>query len=71
MDNDVSIEELQQAVEHMHGVPARFLEAVEVSETFKGAPVWEGTVKVFELTRHPSGATRDRAAAININVERR
>jgi hypothetical protein len=27
MDDDVSIEELQRAVEHMHGVPDRFIEA--------------------------------------------
>jgi len=29
-DNDVSIQELQNMVEHMHWVPARFVEAVEV-----------------------------------------
>jgi hypothetical protein len=32
MDDDVSIHELQKAVEHMHGVPARFVEAVEVDD---------------------------------------
>ncbi len=35
-DDDVSIDELQKAVEHMHGVPARFVEAVEVDERFNG-----------------------------------
>jgi hypothetical protein len=35
-DDDVSIDELRQAVEHMHGVPARFVEAVEVDERFNG-----------------------------------
>jgi hypothetical protein len=35
-DDDVSIDELQKAVEHTHGVPARFVEAVEVDERFKG-----------------------------------
>src|SRR6266849_9029431 len=58
MDDDVSIGELQKAVEHMHGVPARFVEAVEVREEHGGAVVWEGAVKTFELTAHPSGATR-------------
>ena len=58
MIDDVSIEELQKAVEHMHGVPARFVEAVEVREEHAGQIVWEGAVKVFELTEHPSGATR-------------
>jgi len=42
----------------MHGVPARFIEAVEVDERFNGEVVRQGTVKVFELTGHPSGATR-------------
>jgi hypothetical protein len=58
MSDDVSIEELQKAVEHMHGVPARFVEAVEVDERHEGKPVWQGAVKVFELTGHPSGAKR-------------
>src|SRR5580698_752925 len=58
MDDDVSIDELQKAVEHMHGVPARFVETVEVDERFNGDIVWQGAVKVFALTGHPSGATR-------------
>jgi hypothetical protein len=29
MPDDVSIDELREAVEHMHGVPARFIEPVE------------------------------------------
>src|SRR5579862_8138468 len=58
MDDDVSIAELQKAVEHMHGVPARFVEAVEVDERHEGKPVWPGAVKVFALTGHPSGAQK-------------
>jgi hypothetical protein len=58
VDDDVSIEELQKAVEHLHGVPATFVEAVAVDERFQGAVVWQGTVKVFSLAGHPSGATR-------------
>ncbi len=42
----------------MHGVPARFVEVVEVDERFNGEIVWQGAVKVFALTGHPSGATR-------------
>src|SRR5580700_4613057 len=57
-DDDVSLDELREAVEHMHGVPARFVEAVEVDERFNGEVVWQGAVKVFALTGHPSGATR-------------
>ena len=56
--DDVSIDELRQAVEHMHGVPASYVETVEVDERFQGQPVWAGAVKVFALTGHPSGATR-------------
>jgi hypothetical protein len=56
MPDDVSVAELQKAVEHMHGVPARFVGSVEVNERHEGKPVWSGAVKVFELTGHPSGA---------------
>jgi hypothetical protein len=58
LDDDVSVDELREAVEHMHGVPAKYVEAVEVDEQHNGKVVWQGTVKVFELTGHPSGATR-------------
>jgi hypothetical protein len=57
IDNDVSIEELQKAVEHMHGVPARFVESVEVDERHEGKPVRSGAVKFFDLVGHPSAAT--------------
>jgi len=39
IDDDVSIDELREAVEHMHGVPARFVESVEVDERFNGEVV--------------------------------
>jgi hypothetical protein len=58
MDDDVSVDELREAVEHMHGVPARFIEAVEVDERFEGQPVWQGAVKVSDIVGHPSGAKR-------------
>lgn len=45
-------------VERLHRVPAKYLETVEVKETHEGRTVWEGAVKVFALTRHPSGATK-------------
>lgn len=57
-DDDVSIEELLKAVEHLHGVPASFVEAVDVDERFNGEVVWQGTVKIFAITGHASGATR-------------
>lgn len=57
-DDDVSIDELREAVEYLHGVPATFVEAVEADERFNGAIVWQGAVKVFDLAGHPSGATK-------------
>jgi len=56
--DDLSHAELARHVESLHGVPARFVESVEVDERHDGHPVWQGAVKVFELTGHPSGATR-------------
>src|SRR5258708_3289509 len=63
MDDDVAIDELREAVEHLHSVSARFLEAVEVDERFNGEVVWQGAVKIFELTgtrRGQRGPTRGR-----------
>jgi hypothetical protein len=51
---DVSVDELQKAVEDMHGVSATFVEAVEVREKRAGKVVWEGAVKVFDLIDHPT-----------------
>jgi len=42
----------------MHGVPATFVESIEVDERHEGKPVWQGAVKIFELNGHPSGAKR-------------
>ena len=49
--------DLRQTIEMQHGGIARFREAVPVSETFNGQPVWEGEVHVFDLDDHPR-ATR-------------
>ena len=66
LDNDVSVDELREAVEHMHGVPARFVEAVEVDERFNGEVVWQGAVKVFALGVAPvtDAATAVRAVIL-------
>lgn len=52
-----SIESLRQAVESQHGGVATFSQTVPVRETFRGQPVWEGVVHVFDLEGHPT-ATR-------------
>ena len=54
---EVNASELKQAVEKTHGGVATLIEAVQISETYQGKPVWEGVVHVFELTGHPT-ATR-------------
>ncbi|MGO9835640.1 MAG: hypothetical protein ACLP1X_15650 [Polyangiaceae bacterium] len=71
MDDDVSVDELREAVEHLHGVPARFVETVEVDERFNGEVVWQGAVKVFALTGHPSGATKAYAWSLLVEGSRR
>ena len=70
-DDDVSIDELREAVEYLHGVPARYVETVEVDERFKGEIVWQGAVKVFDVTGHPSGATRAYAWSYLVEGTRR
>jgi hypothetical protein len=71
VDEDVSIDELREAVEHLHGVPARFIETVEVDERFNGEVVWHGAVKVFDVTGHASGATRAYAWSYLVEGTRR
>lgn len=51
---EVQLAELKQAVESQHGGRAKFRHAVSVREVFKGQPVWEGMVHIFDLEGHPS-----------------
>lgn len=53
----MTVSDLQQAVESMHGAKARLAQSVPVKETHQGVTVWEGVVHVFDLEGHPS-ATR-------------
>ena len=55
--DDAGLPALLDAVRHMHGCEATWLESVPVTETFKGETVWSGEVQVFQV-EHPSGATR-------------
>ena len=54
---EVSPDQLKQAVEDMHGGTATLVESVAVKETSEGKSVWEGLVHVFDLDGHP-GAMR-------------
>ena len=47
---------LQDAIRHLHGLEATWLESVPVHEKHEGATVWEGEVQVFAV-EHPK-ATR-------------
>jgi hypothetical protein len=56
--NEVSIDQLKQAVESQHGGKATFVQAVPVHEVHNGETVWDGTVHIFDLKGHPGGAFR-------------
>ena len=52
--DDAGIPALLDAIRHLHGVGAKWIESVPVVEKFNGVTVWEGEVQVFELVNHPS-----------------
>jgi hypothetical protein len=70
--DDGEIAELQHAIEAQHGGCATLAQTAPVRETFRGQPVWEGVVHVFDLEGHPD-ATRAYAwsSAIDGNNKRR
>jgi hypothetical protein len=43
---------LLDAIRHMYGLEAKWLESVPVHEEHNGATVWDGEVQVFEVV-HP------------------
>lgn len=51
--DDAGVEALREAIRHMHGCEATWVESVPVRETFDGQVVWEGEVQVFDVTGHP------------------
>jgi hypothetical protein len=66
MTPEVDANELRDAVERLHGCPAQLVEAVSVSESFEGRPVWRGVVHIFDLRGHRSA---DRCYAWSSQVE--
>lgn len=54
--DDAGLPALIEAIRHLHGLEATWLESVPVKETHEGATVWEGEVQVFAV-EHPK-ATR-------------
>ena len=51
------IEELRDAIHHLHGGTATHRESVPVKEVFRGKTVWEGIVEVFQIEGHPKTDT--------------
>jgi hypothetical protein len=47
------IEELRDAIHHLHGGKATHRESVPIKEVFQGQTVWDGIVEVFDLEGHP------------------
>jgi hypothetical protein len=54
---EVAIDQLQQAVEGLHGCRAKYVRSVPVVEDFQGRRVWEGLVAIFALEGHESADT--------------
>lgn len=50
--NELPIPGFERAIQATHGAKARLLTRERVNERFKGEPVWEGEVLVFELEGH-------------------
>jgi hypothetical protein len=46
------IQELRDAIHHLHGARAKHLESVPVTESLQGKTVWDGVVEVFRLKGH-------------------
>ena len=49
---------LLDAIRHLEGCEAEWIESVPVHETHEGATVWNGEVQVFDLVKHPKGVKR-------------
>jgi len=53
MTDAAGIPALVEAIGHMYGIEATWLETVPVHETFQGETVWAGEVEVFAVA-HPT-----------------
>jgi len=49
---------LLDAIRHLEGCSATWVESVPVHEKLGEKTVWEGEVQVFDLVRHPKGVRR-------------
>jgi hypothetical protein len=54
---EVDPPQLKLVVESQHGGRATLAQSEYIKEIYKGVTVWEGVVRIFDLTEHPT-ATR-------------
>lgn len=54
--DDAGLPALLDAIRHMHGCEAVWVESVPVTETHDRKTVWQGEVQVFDLVGHPKAA---------------
>lgn len=54
--DDAGIPALQDAIRHMYGLEATWVETVAVNEAFQGETIWRGEVEVFAV-EHPQTKT--------------
>jgi acyl-CoA synthetase (NDP forming) len=47
------ISELQEFIQKTHGVQSMHIDSVRVTQILEDNTVWDGTVEIFELHRHP------------------
>ena len=51
--DDAGLPALLDAIRHLEGCEATWIESVPVHETHEGQTVWTGDVQVFDLVKHP------------------
>ncbi len=51
--NDHGRKKIAAAIQRLHGVPAPWVETVQIHEIHEGEMVWEGAIEVYTLEGHP------------------
>jgi hypothetical protein len=51
--DDAGVEALRDAIRHLHGCEATWIESIPVREEHEGRVIWDGEVQRFTLTGHP------------------
>jgi hypothetical protein len=58
MTDAAGLPALLDAIRHLEGCEAKWIESVPVHETSNGETVWSGEVQVFDLVKHISSLMR-------------